>query len=102
MKFNRFGGTELHVYYNKITGEVISGTGFEYDFEDLIFYSFPLICADQLCVSFIKLGNTQYKDYEEFFKKMEGSGREFTKVKKFLESVEDFEQPVLLIFKLKD
>ncbi|WP_075351702.1 6-bladed beta-propeller [Algoriphagus marinus] len=102
MKFNRFGGPELHVYYNKTTGDIISGTGLEFDFEDLIFYSFPLACVDQECVSFIRLGGKQYKDYEEIFKKEEGSGRDFTKVKKFLESVEDFEQPVLLIFKLKD
>ena len=102
MKFNRFGGPELHVYYNKTTREVISGTGLEFDFEDLIFYSFPLACDGQRCVSFIRLGGTQFKDYEELFKKMEASGREFTKVKKFLESVEDFEQPVLLIFDLKE
>jgi len=99
MEFFRFGGPDLQVYYNKLTGEVISGIELEFDFEDLIFYSFPLACDGQRCVSFIRLGG-QYKDYEEFFKKSEGR-RDFTKVKKFLESVEDFEQPVLLIFTLK-
>jgi hypothetical protein len=102
MEFDRFGGPDLQVFYNKLTGEVVSGTGLEFDFEDLIFYSFPLACDGQRCVSFIRLGGKQYKDYEELFKKMEGSGRKFTKVKKFLESVEDFEQPVLLIFDLKE
>ncbi|MFN3998251.1 hypothetical protein [Algoriphagus sp.] len=101
MEFDRFGGPDLRVYYNKLTGEVISGTGVEFDFEDLMFYGFPLACDDQQCVSFISLGSINRKNYEEFFQKMEGSGREFTKVKKFLESVEDFEQPVLLVFILK-
>lgn len=101
MEFDRFGGPDLHVYYNKLTGEIISGTGLEFDFEDLIFYSFPLACDDQRCVSFISLGNINSKNYEEFFQKMKGSGRDFTKTKKFLESLEDFEQPVLLIFTLK-
>ncbi len=101
MEFDRFGGPNLQVYYNKTTGEVISGTGLEFNFEDLIFYSFPMACNAQKCVSFISLGNINRKNYEEFFQKMEGSGREFTKTKKFLESLEDFEQPVLLVFTLK-
>lgn len=101
MEFDRFGGPNLQIYYNKLTGKVISGTRLEFDFEDLIFYSFPLACNNQQCVSFISLGNINRKNYEEFFLKMEGSGREFTKTKKFLESLEDFEQPVLLIFTLK-
>lgn len=100
MEFFRFGGPDLQVYYNKTTGEIISGTEVEFDFEDLIFFSFPLVCNGQQCISFIKLGGTQVKDYEEFFKKSEGE-RDFTQVKKFLESVDDFEQPVLLVFTLK-
>jgi hypothetical protein len=100
MEFFRFGGPDLQVYYHKTTGEIISGTEVEFDFKDLIFFSFPLVCDGKQCVSYIKLGGTDYKDYEDFFEKSEGQ-RDFTEVKKFLESVEDFEQPVLLIFNLK-
>lgn len=101
MEFDRFGGPDLHVYFNKLTGKVISGTRLEFDFEDLIFYSFPLACEEEQCVSFISLRDINRKKYEEFFQKMEESGRDFAKFKKFLDSLEDFEQPILLVFNLK-
>jgi len=101
MNFNRFGGPEFHLYYNRKNGEVISGTELEFDFEDLIFYSFPLVCENETCVSFIRLGKKQYSDYDNFIKKFEGPNRNFDKIKNFLKTIEDFEQPILLVFSLK-
>ena len=101
MKFNRFGGRELHVYYNKRNGEVISGTGLEFDFKDLILFSFPLVCKDETCIASVKIGDTQLSDYENFFKKMEKTGRDFSGIREFLNSVHDFEQPILLVFTLR-
>lgn len=101
MEFNRFGGPGLHVYFNKLTGKVISGTRLEFDFEDLIFYSFPLACNNQQCISFINLGRINLEKIEEYFQKNKGTGKDFSKIKTFMESVEDFEQPVLLVFTLK-
>jgi len=102
MKFKRSGAPELHLFYNKLDQKVYSGTGVEFDFKDLIFYSFPMACRGNVCISNIRIGDLRDTDLNDFFKKIEKEGRDFTKVKKFLESVEDFEQPVLLVFKLKD
>jgi hypothetical protein len=101
MKFNRSGNSDLQLFYNKINEEVISGTGIEFDFEDLILYSFPMACKGNVCITSISLGQYRGIDLDDFFSKIEKDGRDFSEIKTFMESVEDFEQPVLLVFTLK-
>ena len=101
MRFNRSGGPELQLFYNKVTQEVFSGTRVEFDFEDLIFYSFPMACRGNMCISSVRISQLRDIDLNDFFSKREKDGREFTSIKSFLDKVEDFEQPVLLIFDLK-
>jgi hypothetical protein len=101
MRFNRSGGPELQLFYNKVTQEVFSGTRFEFDFEDLIFYSFPMAFRGNMCISSVRISQLRDIDLNDFFSKREKDGREFTSIKSFLDKVEDFEQPVLLIFDLK-
>lgn len=101
MKFNRSGSSDLQLFYNRINEEVISGTGIEFDFEDLIFYSFPMACKGNVCITSISLGQYEGIDLDDFFSKIEKDGRDFSEIKTFMESVEDFEQPVLLVFTLK-
>lgn len=100
MRFNRSGG-ELQVYYNKLTKEVFSGARIEFDFEDLIFYSYPMACRGNTCITDLSVGDFREVDLDNYFEKIGKVGRDFSKIKTFLESVEDFEQPVLLVFNLK-
>ena len=101
MKFNRSGG-ELHVYYNKESGEVLSGSRLDFDFEDLISFSFPASCRGNTCITELNLGHFRDYDLNEFFQKLaKEKGRDYSEIKSFLESVEDFEQPVMLVFTLK-
>jgi hypothetical protein len=100
MRFNRSGG-ELQVYYNKGTKEVFSGAKVEFDFEDLIFFSYPMACKGNTCITDLSIGDLRGVDLDIYFEKIGKDGRDFNKIKTFLESVEDFEQPVLLVFTLK-
>lgn len=101
MKFDRFGGPELQVYYNRKNEKISFGTSVDFDFEDLIFYSFPMVCRGNICVTNLKLGYLKDKQLDEYFKKIGKNGRDFSKIKKYLETIEDFEQPVLLVFTMK-
>lgn len=100
MSFDRYRG-ELHVYYNRMTGEVVSGSRWVFDFEDLIFYSFPAACRGNLCITDILIDDFAGVDLADYFNKVKKEGRDFSKVQSFLESIEDFENPILLISTLK-
>lgn len=101
MKFDA-SRSELYVFYNLNSGEVLSGKTVVFDFEDLISFSFPAVCRGNTCITELSLAHFRDYDLNEFFQKLaKEKGRDYSKIKSFLESVEDFEQPVLLIFTLK-
>jgi len=60
-----------------------------------------MACRGNICITDLGLGDLRGTGLNDLFKKIEKDGRDFTKIKTFLESVEDFEQPVLLVFTLK-
>ena len=101
IKYDRFGGQELQIYYNKETGEVKSGVRINFDFKDLISYSFPMACSDNTCISVIKMQAFRDLDLDAFFEPLEVNGRDFSEMKEFIKGIEDFDQPVLLITDLK-
>lgn len=101
MKFDA-SRSELYVFYNLKSGEVLSGKSVDFDFEELISFSFPAACRGNTCITELNLAHFRDYDLNEFFQKLaKEKGRDYSKIKNFLESVEDFEQPVLLIFTLK-
>jgi len=102
MKFDRFGGQELQLFYNTNEDKFVSGTKINFDFEDLISFSFPLACSSNTCISVLKMQNFKNLNLEEFFSALRKDKRDFSKIEKFIRSVEDFDQPVLLIFDLKE
>ncbi len=101
MKFDG-SRSELYVFYNLKSGEVISGKMVDFDFEDLISFSFPAACRGNTCITDLSLEYLRDYDMNEFFQKIaKEKGRDYSEIKSFLESVEDFEQPVMLVFTLK-
>lgn len=101
MKFDA-SRSELYVFHNLKTGEVLSGKTVDFDFEDLISFSFPMACRGNTCITEISLEHFREYDLSDLFQKLaKENGRDYSKIKSFLESVEDFEQPILLVFTLK-
>lgn len=101
IKMDRFGGPEFQLFYHKSSGKYFSGTKMEFDFEDLIFFSFPLACKDNKCISVIDLEKFIYTDLDKLFSSLESSGKDYSYMRSVFESIEDFDQPLLLIFDLK-
>lgn len=59
-------------------------------------------CRGNTCITELNLAHFRDYDLNEFFQKLaKEKGRDYSKIKSFLESVEDFEQPILLVFTLK-
>lgn len=101
MKFDA-SRSELYVFHNLKSGEVLSGKTVDFDFEDLISFSFPMACRGNTCITELSLAHFRDYDLNDFFQKLaKENGRDYSKIKSFLESVEDFEQPILLVFTLK-
>lgn len=101
LKMDRFGGPEFQLFYHKSSGKYFPGTKMEFDFEDLIFFSFPLACKSNTCISVIDLERFMFTDLDELFSSLESSGKDYSRMRSVLESIEDFDQPLLLIFDLK-
>ncbi|SFA71497.1 6-bladed beta-propeller [Algoriphagus aquimarinus] len=102
VKFNRIGKSEFNLFYNKEADKLLFGEQIIFDKEGLPFYSFPLDCHGNDCVSVIKLHGLTLETVDSFIEGFKKRGIYTVEIEDFIRSIEDFEQPVVMFFRFKE
>lgn len=101
ISFNRFSSSPFYFFQNRNSKKYLYGSGFGFDLPGMPFFSFPISSFKETSVSVIKLQQIRDIGVEKFLTSLEKKGLSTPELKKFLENVNDFDQPAILFTSYK-
>lgn len=98
---DRIKAKPLHLFYNRNSNNLYSGTSINFDFPGIISFSMPKACKGNECVSFSKGFFVEREQLDSFILGIKEKGLYTKKLEQLLRSVHEPEVPVLMFFNLK-